>query len=431
MSDTATPVETTPATTPAPIVTTASLPAAWTEQVGGFATAVGKTTDEITKALTGLIGEPGADALLILNDPTSITDLDLQGVLVGELKIPLGVFRKNLQKLRGAPAISTSIPTADPAVASSALLPNPPDDVSFLSMLKVGGELKVGVTEVVSAVKTTLANRLALYDLPDKILEAMESFANAQDEPVGTEFFEVQKLVTSKNYGDILSALGLTGQFISAPRRKAFLQRVDTILWPALVSFNSELTAWQNAWMAGMSNPGMLMAVMASNIGGANGGIMPPGMMTPPDTNTIRDAAEGFINSVNKTFAGVGIPVARALAYDATRIKSLLENPKLPALVGVSTREQMIKQLGVAVSADYVRLERSVAGFALAVIEFPNVPAQQELAYLAALVQLGMSIAWDKLPGIGTNSYGRAGLGASSTDNPMLPRTGRVTRGGL
>ena len=375
-------------------------PAGWSERVGAFATATGKPLDDITKALTGLVGDPGPDSLSILADPSAITDEDLRLALVAAgPQIPLGVFRKHLTKLRGAPSMATTS-TDGSTTGSYSPLPPVPDDTSFLEMLKVGGVLKVGPTEVISAVKTAIASRFGLYDLPVVIQQAMERFAYSQDEPVGEEYFEVQNLITTRNYGEILSALGVKGSFISTARRREFLRRVDEFLWPALVSFHGQLVSWQEAWMAGMANPGMLMAALAMNRTGAAGAAMPPGMMQPPETAGIRDAAETVVNQINKTFAGVGRPVARAMAYDATRIKGILENDKLPALIGASTREQMLKQLGVTVTSDYIRMERNIAGYTLAVMELPKITAgNEELAYLSALIQLGLSIPWDKVPG--------------------------------
>ena len=101
---------------------------------------------------------------------------------------------------------------------------------------------------------------------------------------------------------------------------------------------------------------------------------------------------------INKVFAGVGIPVTMALAYDAMRIKEVLENASLPMQIGAPNREQMLKMLGVGVTADYVRLERNICRYALGIMEYPNVTAgQEDLAYLQSLWMLGSQIPWDRL----------------------------------
>ena len=132
-------------------------------------------------------------------------------------------------------------------------------------------------------------------------------------------------------------------------------------------------------------------------MGGA-GGVMPAGMMAPPDTSFLRDAAEKTIVVINRIFAGPGIPVARALAYEAQKIKEVLENSKLPALVGAANKEQMLKTLGTNVTSDYVRLERNLVQYIVSIMEYPKIEAgQAEILYLTAMLQLGLSIDWTRL----------------------------------
>jgi len=58
----------------------------------------------------------------------------------------------------------------------------------------------------------------------------------------------------------------------------------------------------------------------------------------------------------------------------------------------------MLKMLGVDITADYVRLETNVTRFALAAMDLPKISAgSQETVYLGAMLQLGLSIQWDKL----------------------------------
>ncbi|MFZ2205102.1 MAG: hypothetical protein WAV23_00725 [Minisyncoccia bacterium] len=376
----------------------------WVERVGGFAIAVGKTTEEITDALILIIGDPGEDALQILADTMAVPDNDLKTAFAA-LKIPSGKINMHLSKLRGAPKAAETVGANSngPAMQALAILPVAPDDVSFLEMLKTGGVLKVETTEVISAVKAALANRIGLYRLPEKILIKMEEFANKQEEPCTEVFYKMQKLLTEKKYGDVLAAIGVPGSYVSEGRKKDFFTKLDAKFWVALDSFNKELVTWQQTWMNGAANPGlMMMAMTASHVGGT----LPPGMMSPPDTTPLRSSAEEVVNEINRIFAGPGIPIARALAYDATRIMGILKDPTLPAQVGSSNKEQMLKELGVNVGADLVRTEQGVTRFTLAIMSLPKVAADAELAYFSALIQLGATIPWDKL----TNTTG-AGIG--------------------
>lgn len=388
MSD---PVTTTPETEATVSEPTSSMPTGWQERVGTFALAVGKTVEQVSEALKGVIGEPSEDALSILANSEAAPDSDIKEAL-RSLGIPSGKINMHLAKLRG-PKVEVAA-TAGSSVTSFSILPAVPDETSFIEALKVGGVLKVGVTEVLAAVKAALATRVDLFNIPEKLLARMEAFAESQEEPWGEQYFKMQRLLTEKKYGEVLSVLGVPGSFMSERRKNEFLTRLDGKLWGALASFQGQLSAWQQAWVGSATNPGALMLVMASGQGGAP---MPPGLMAPPDTAPVRTSGEEVVNVINRVFAGPGIPVSRALAYDATRIMNILEDPSLPSQVGASTREQMLKDLGVAVGPEIVRTERTITQYALAIMSLPKVTAESELAYLAALIQLGATIPWDKL----------------------------------
>lgn len=375
----------------------------WNSTVGAFAVSVGKPDDEITKCLEGVIGEKGEEALNLLFDKVAVPDQDIKTALA-ELKIPSGKINLHLIKLRGPqPEIVETVAPEKTIGSALSILPTVPDETSFLEMLKTGGVLKVGPTEVLSALKAALAKTVGLYDIPEKLLQKMEAFAETQGEPCGESFYKMQKLLTEKKYGEVLSVLGVSGSYISETRKKAFFAKLNEKLWPALTSFNHRLTEWQQAWMNGMSNPGMLMMAMTANHTGVG---LPSGMIAPPDTQAVRAEAEEAINQINIVFAGAGIPVVRALAYDATRIMGILKEDDLPLQVGSANKDQMLKELGINVGADIVRTEQSLTRFALAIMSLSDVSVENEIPYLAAMIQLGATIPWEKVntkAGIGRN----------------------------
>ncbi|MFH0891690.1 MAG: hypothetical protein V1867_02825 [Candidatus Falkowbacteria bacterium] len=371
-------------------------PAAWQERVGAFADKVGKSLGVVTIALRPIVGEAGDEALGYLADETAAPTAEIREKLAG-LNIPSAKFNAHVGILRGPKVKVEASPEASVARGPSLdILPAVPDDDSFLAMLKVGGELKIGQTEIISALKAALAERVGLFHLPEVLRDRMESFAEQNDEPCGEAYYKLRKMVTQRNYAEVLSVLGVEGQFVNASRKKKLLDRLEEYLWVALHDFQSQLMNWQRSWMDGAANPALMMAAFTAAVGG--GGQMPPGMMSPPDTSVLRDAAESVIDKINKAFAGTGIPVSRALAYDAQTIKNVMQDERLPALVGAATKEQMLKMLGVDVAADYVRMERNLVRYALSVMELPKVDGgNSELVYLGAMVQLGLSIPWDKL----------------------------------
>lgn len=373
-------------------------PEVWKERVGKFADSVKKSITDVTNALREQVGEPGEDALSALADEKALPSEEIVAAL-GSLNIPKAILRKNIHLLRGAIKQAPES-QATTGISTTDVLPSVPDDGSFLEMLKVGGVLKIGPTEIISATKAALAARVGLYKLPDKLADAMERQADQLDEPAPESYYELLNMLTRRSYAEVLSVLNIKGQYVSEARKKALLNRLEGGLWQSLKDFHNQLLAWQDAWMKGAANPAAMMAAFSVMAGGGAG--MPPGMLQPPDTSPVRDAAESVINQINKVFAGPGIPVSRALAYDALQIKKVLEDDRLPGAVGAANREQMLKMLGVDVAADYVRLERNVTKYIMAIMELPKVTSgQSELAYLTAMITLGVSIPWDKLVGGG------------------------------
>lgn len=389
---------------------------AWNDRVQPFAEAVEKSTDEVTALLAVHTGDPvdeksATAALEVLSSKDAFSDAEVISALE-KLNIPLGKLKLHLAKLRGMPvATAEERPTPN---AYDAVLPSVPEDESFVAALKVSGDLKVGKTEVLSAVKAGIANKLGLFGLPKIIKEKMEAYAEEQAEPVGPEYFKLQKLVVTRNYADVLSAMGIEGSFMSDARQKAFLTKLDENLWNSLRSFNGMLSGWLEAYNAGAGSSANMAMLLMGQLGGAKNNLM-AGMITPPETNGLHDEAEAVNESINKVFAGLGIPIAKALAYDATRIKEVLENPALPAAIGATNRDQMLKQLDIAVGADYVRLERNITRFTLAIIEFPKITVpDEEYRYIAAMIQLGATIPWDKL------DKGLAGIGSRAKGGPRV-----------
>lgn len=363
----------------------------WEKYVSPFAEAIGKKPEEVAEALESLVGEPGDDAIALLKNPKDTLD---EEIISRFPAIPLAKVRKAVPLLREENVIEENAEAASGGTMSYDILPAVPDDESFLNSLKTGGVLKIGKTEVISAVRAALANKSGLYDIPNKLAKRMEDFANEQEEPCGENFYNIMKMVTRRNYAEVLSAINVETKYVSEARKNQLLGKIDTILWPALIGFNDQIKAWLEAWNQGANSGMALVSILAAQQGGG-----PPNMaLQPPDTSSIRDAADGVVDKINKVFAGFGIPVSRALAWDANNIKNVLEDSSLPAQIGATNREQMLKSLGISVSSDYVRLECNLTRYILSVMSLEKVSAgQEEVNYLVALSQLGTSIPWSEL----------------------------------
>jgi hypothetical protein len=373
---------------------------AWTAYIKPFADSIGKSVLDVTTALKKLVGDPSDEAVSLLQNeeftPFDEIKAELSGVPIAKLRMAVGMLRKKVEPM--AVVMSGSSASTPAAIALYDILPGVPDDVSFLEMLRTGGILKVGATEVISAIRAALANRVGIYELPNELVRRMETFAETQEEPCGPEYYKLRKMITRRSYAEIFAALDIDGASITQEKKNQLLKKLDSYLWVAISGFNQQLSGWVTTWQQGMSNPGMMMTAMAAMMAGGGGAGLPAGMMQPPLTNALRASAEGVVDKINRVFAGTGMVVARALAYDASNIKQTLENPSLPAQIGATSREQMLKTLGINVSSDYVLLEQNLTRYALSVMEFPTrVSSDREVAYLSALWNLGNAIPWDKL----------------------------------
>lgn len=338
-------------------------------------------TDEIVAQVKSL----GVETV---DDLSQLTEADLVGV-----GLPVVKARKLLAQSK--PAATVTEPTVVSSAAFDGVLPTVPDDESWLKALKTGGVLKVDQSSVTAAIRAALAKRVGLFEVPNTLATAMEAFADESEEQVDPVFYAIRRQMTRRNYADVFAAIdGLDGTFVTDKRKAQLLTRLDQYLWPAISGFNAQLRGWQDSWLQGAANPSLMM--MALMGGGA--GALPPGIMQAPDTAVLRDTADAVKDSINKVFAGTGVQIAAALAYEAQEIKKSLEDPRLPALIGVANREQMLKKLGVAVPATYPRLETNLTKYILGVMNLEDQAAgDEELRYLGALFMLGNQIDWSQL----------------------------------
>ena len=385
------------------------LPEVWVKYIEPFAQAIGKDVAAITSALKPLVGDPGDEAISLLKNEGD-TSFDEIKAALGE-GVPVAKFKKAVRGLR-----SVVVSPVDPATVQAApaaamtpsfdVLPSVPSDDAWLDMLKISGKLKPDKSIVISGVRSGLANCVGIYGLTKKLVTRMEAHAESLDEPIGPDYISLQRMLTKRNYAEIFSAIGVDGRYVTVSRRRKFMAKLDEVLWKALSSFNSDLKGWQKSWEQGFNNPSALIGMVGLMAAGNRGAALPPGVLAAPDTAGLRDSAESVINKINKVFSVDGAIVASAMAYDAQQIKTALENPAMPALVGAANRDQMLKMLGVDESGDYGRLERNITRFVLGIMEFPKVQAEVEQTYLSALVMLGGLIPWDRLKSLG----GRPGM---------------------
>jgi hypothetical protein len=283
----------------------------WEVYITPFADTMGVDVAVATEMLKTVAGEPSERAICILKDTKLSPDADIKAILPEGT--PTGVANQAISLLREVSRVE------QPMMFSQGLdlLPDVPNDGSWLESLKAGGTLKIDQPTVISAVRAALANRVGLYELPAKVAEAMEAHADNAQEQLDPKFFTLRKQLTRRNYSEIFAAIeGLDGSFVTEKRKKELLDRINKYMWPTVVSFHSQLKAWVDSWQQGAGNPAVLMSTMAQMMSGGTVGALPPGMMQPPESGVLRDAAESVNDDINRIFAGTGVVTARALAYE-------------------------------------------------------------------------------------------------------------------
>jgi hypothetical protein len=285
------------------------------------------------------------------------------------------------------------------------LLPNIPTEDSWLTALKTNGVLKVEKSTVIAAIRAAIADQAGLFDIPNKLIHAMECYADKTEEQVdATIYFSLRKAITRRNYGDLFAAIeGCDGSYVTDKRRKEFLERVRNNLLPAIGDSFFALNNWYENWSTSMNTPSVLL--MAIN--GLNGTSGVPAI-APPDITPLHAAGETLNNSINSVFKGTGVQIAAALAYDANEICKTLKDTRLPVLTGFGSYELMLKNLDIGVSSSYAYQEENLIRYVLGFIEHASVTADAAQSYFVALWQLGSQIQWDAF---GIRDFGKANIG--------------------
>lgn len=366
-----------------------------------FATTVGKTTDEVQAVFATFVGDGQNDeALADLQDP-ELTSPDALSAELKTLKVPVAKAKKAIKALQptvaapvtAAPAPEVAAPAPTASFVPKNLLPDLPDDVSLLQDFKIGGVLKVSEHDAVGAVRVAFAAQFGLFTLPEQLSEAMERRAESLEEPAGEAYYRVRAEITKRKYAEVLAAFpGIDGSYVTKNRQQRLIERINTLLLPALKAFAQTCDNWTKSWMAG--NPaemlsGMMMALRNPAMAGL--------AMAPPDVSPVVTQAEEFITVLNRTMAGDSLPVVRALTGEVVRVSGFLNDPAMAMLCGFQTREEMLKGLRVGLTSDAVRTEQTLAKIVLSVLRFPSIPTSDMPEYIIAVARLFQSVNVDNV----------------------------------
>lgn len=395
---------TTPETPAAP--TPPAYQAIWNERVGGFAAAIRKTQPEVETALKPIVGDPSQQALDALCSEQFVPQALLAAAFNG---VPVGILNMNIGLLRGANPAQPIAPlgaptpeaTAQPVAPVITLLEDPPDEESFMRALQVGGRLKVDIKPVVSATKAVLALRAGYFDALERLRRGIEAQSQSIDEPYDMELMEMLADMNSRRHGDIYAMLKGTGvrRFLTQANKNRLVEMFTTLAIPRIQAFQTAGENYMRQWNEeSMTNMTVMMPRMWMGAAGAAG--MPP-MNGAPPTDTIRDCAAGVNDVLNKVFAREGVWVAHAVAEDTLHIANFLNRADLPLRLGAANRDEMLKKLGIDVTADVVRLETNFAKYVQNLLKFAagTTGAPDEALFIFQLVQLGRQVKWEALTG--------------------------------
>jgi hypothetical protein len=244
----------------------------------------------------------------------------------------------------------------------------------------------------------------------------IERFAGEQEQPASDALYPLLEELRERNYADVLKPLDLNSTVVTKARRTEFQKRVANYAWRGLRTFHDALTAWYTSWSSQTRDPNIMLNMIAAMAGG-NGGMLSPLLQSTPDTQVLRSVVKDLASSFNRVFAGLyGIPVARALAFDAARINKRLNDPNIPAAVGATSRDDMLRKLEITIPDWYVRMERSTYQYVISAFNMDNVDDAQLPTYAVALYVLGTQISWDAISQL--NAGAPPMSNGNSTRNP-------------
>jgi hypothetical protein len=402
------PVDSSPA---APVAVRPTPSQKWLEAIAPLTAKLGLSDDDVTFHIcvaAKLISAPDDNGAETIVDADAVSDDDFIKAFDGIAK---GTVKKAVKEMRNAaspkaePAQTAPpglpLPTGAPYMGALYVIPDVPEGEAFLSALSTSKTLTIDAVTIRAALEAVFADSLGLSEIPERLADLMEQHADNIEEPVGDNFMEVLKFVRERRYAEV----NVDSRLVTVARKAEVLKRLRQ-LPGALHQFQAALTAWneQLKTMRGANPLGVLSGA--------------PTMY--PAADDVIGAAEAVVACLKRAFSGLGVMVAKAMAYEGMKIRETLEKPELPALTGSPNRELMLKRLGVEITNADVRVERNVARFVIfvATTVHKNLPGGQEGPVLEALYNLGQTILPWMTSGNQAPTNGR-GRSAGSDPHPV------------
>jgi len=161
------------------------------------------------------------------DDLSILTEADL--IKAGMKTIPARRLIGFVTKPTAAP-VAVDSTRVNTNVSIDQLLPQVPGDISWLQALKAGGVLHVEKPAVIAAVRATLADKVGMYEIPGKLLAAMENNADTSEMPNDPIFYKIRKMLTRRSYADLFETIdGFDGNYVTDSRKKNILGSHESI----------------------------------------------------------------------------------------------------------------------------------------------------------------------------------------------------------
>lgn len=282
--------------------------------------------------------------------------------------------------------------TAGTPVPSGVVLPEVPDNETWMRGFKVAGKLLVNDSVCIALVRAGLAEPVGISKIPEALLVKLELEADKRQEPAGPSYWRIVNAINQRKYADVLSALtGGTTPSITVAQRKKLMARMSEIMLPALersidgaCDFLSRLVQ-----LSGVA--------MGANLAGgvqydARVQAMLQALTQVPDTGEIHELADDLRDAFNKTCSGTGMVTATKIAMEYAKVKEILDDPELYALCNVANRDQLVREMNLQVSGALVRTEESLVQFVYAMIRLDQVPPEIEPVYVVQMCNLAARI---------------------------------------
>lgn len=341
---------------------------------------------------------PASLAILANEDLFSRADWVSVCASLGQRRAP--VVAAALSDFR-AEVVPAPVKAAPPAAAPVAPAPAPvvamPESLSKIFSSSYGdedllrglsGEVtpQVSSAEVIAALRVASAANLGLFGAMSKIRQFVEAELESRGTPATPDVIEIFQEVESERYAEAARALGLRGASISDANASKMTTRITTILVPAVSAFAETAVAISRT-AADLQGPTAL-ALLARSLSPATASMPLPMMTQAPDLQPLRDAAERVVEAANATFAGLTArDNVRRMVARATTVNGWINNRhELWAAAGVSSRDELLKKVGISIPADERRRSSTMAKVAALAMELPRLSDTEILTAVSMIL---------------------------------------------